>query len=182
MKGRMFMWLMLTGLVLLATPVLAGATLSLDWWTVDGGGMMGARAGTLALGGTAGQPDAGILTRDTLTLSGGFWRMAAEGTGLPGEEDGVPAIFRLHAAAPNPFNPKTTLSFDLPAARRCRLAIYALAGRRLRVLLDGTLPAGTQHIDWDGRDEAGCTMGSGVYFARIQAGPESATQKLILMK
>jgi len=69
---------------------------------------------------------------------------------------------------PNPFNPQTTLRFDLARAGRTELAIYDLQGRRVRVLVAEVLAAGRHEVNWNGADELGRSVASGVYFARLQ--------------
>lgn len=170
--------------ILCLLPVAAGAVLTLDWWTVDGGGAMRQSAGLLTLDGSAGQADAGDPgSVGTLSLAGGFWNGISTATSLPGDEvDGPPQVFRMYPAMPNPFNPKTSIAFDLPQAADCRLRIYDLRGRALRTLLDGPQEAGRFHLDWDGRDDVGRHMGSGVYFIKLDAGGETSRQKVVLLK
>jgi len=74
---------------------------------------------------------------------------------------------RLRPAYPNPFNPVTMLRFALDAERRVELAVHDARGRRLRRLAAGTWPAGEHALVWDGRDERGRELPSGVYFARL---------------
>jgi flagellar hook assembly protein FlgD len=89
-----------------------------------------------------------------------------------------------HVAAnyPNPFNPKTTLPFSLAAPGHVRLAIFDVAGRLQRTLVDAQLPAGEHWVNWDGRDEAGSELASGVYFSRFEAGATSEVRKLLLLR
>ncbi len=100
-------------------------------------------------------------------------------TGAPGE---TAAAFGLAGSYPNPFNPKTTIAFDLPAAGQAQLAVYDVAGRLVRVLAAGLLPAGRQQLDWDGRDAAGREAAAGVYLARLSAAGRSDTQRLVMLK
>jgi hypothetical protein len=95
---------------------------------------------------------------------------------------GVPAETALRAPRPNPFNPETTVSFDLVREERVRLVIANVAGARVRVLVDEDRPAGTHQVRWDGRDESGREVASGIYFVRMQAGAYSSTRKLTLLK
>jgi photosystem II stability/assembly factor-like uncharacterized protein len=81
------------------------------------------------------------------------------------------------SAYPNPFNPNTTLAFDVPRAGRVTLAIYDLNGRLVETLTDQVCTAGNYRIELDG-----ATLASGIYFARLQTGSISRTQKLILLK
>jgi flagellar hook assembly protein FlgD len=88
----------------------------------------------------------------------------------------------LKQNAPNPFNPRTTIRFDLPAAGTVRLAIYDVAGRLVKVLVEGEIPAGSHEAVWDGRDSAGRGMASGGYFARLQAGGKVETVRMGLVR
>jgi hypothetical protein len=93
-----------------------------------------------------------------------------------------PARFHLHANWPNPFNPETRLAFDLPEAANTRLVIYNLLGEQVRVLQDGPLAAGSHHTVWDGRGQSGQALASGMYLARLEAGPHAATRKMLLVR
>jgi photosystem II stability/assembly factor-like uncharacterized protein len=83
---------------------------------------------------------------------------------------------------PNPFNPKTTLLFELENAGHVRLELLDLSGRSLRLLTDASLSAGEHRVEWDGRDDAGHAVSSGVYFARLQHEGGREFRKLLLMK
>jgi thiol-disulfide isomerase/thioredoxin len=84
---------------------------------------------------------------------------------------------------PNPFNPTTTLAFTVPPdAGPISLAIYSASGRLVRTLARGDLPAGPHAITWDGTDDAGRPLSSGVYFARLAAGSSTAELKMTLLK
>jgi hypothetical protein len=78
------------------------------------------------------------------------------------------ARLRLHPVSPNPFNPGTVIRFDLPQDAPVRLWIVNALGQSVRVLVDGSLPAGVHGVSWDGRDDAGRPAASGVYFHRLQ--------------
>jgi hypothetical protein len=107
------------------------------------------------------------------------------GVALIGVETGVeapgaePPLLTSH---PNPFNPQTTLSFTLPAASRAELVVHDLAGRALCTLLDERLPAGAHAVAWDGRDDGGRTLASGVYLASLRAGELRQARRLVLLK
>jgi hypothetical protein len=92
------------------------------------------------------------------------------------------ASLRLHPNHPNPFNPMTTIRFDLPAAGNARLAIYDLAGRLVRVLVEGERPAGSHEAVWDGRDASGRAVPSGSYLARLVAGGKVETVRMGLVR
>jgi hypothetical protein len=93
-----------------------------------------------------------------------------------------PRIFRLLGASPNPMRSTTTIAFDLPEPARTRLSIYDVHGRRVRVVNEGVRPAGRHAIDWDARDTGGRRVPAGVYFARLEAGPFEAEQRLVIVR
>jgi flagellar hook assembly protein FlgD len=83
---------------------------------------------------------------------------------------------------PNPFNPSTTVSFSLSSPSHASLKIYDASGRFVRTLLDEQCSAGTHEKNWDGRDESGREVSSGVYFCRIAAGDFTETRKMVLLR
>lgn len=112
--------------------------------------------------------------------------------GTPGEQNsrydatGSPppaAIgFGLAAPFPNPFNPRTHLDFSLPGKERVRLSVHDIRGRELARLVDGVLDAGHHSREWEGVDDAGRELPAGVYLLRLEAGGESSSRKLVLLK
>ncbi|MBZ0268896.1 T9SS type A sorting domain-containing protein [bacterium] len=94
----------------------------------------------------------------------------------------LPLRFRMYGGVPNPFAASTGFRFDLPRQTRSRLVVYDLAGRRLRTLVSGTLPAGRHEIRWDGRDERGRQVASGVYFYRLTTDTESVTHRVVRLR
>ena len=102
---------------------------------------------------------------------------------LQGKSDsGVPAVFVLGEAYPNPFNPATTISFSIAGEMPVRLEIFGINGRRVAVLVDETLSAGFHETVWLGRDDSGRQVASGVYFSKLRAGSQSQVRKMTLMK
>ncbi len=96
--------------------------------------------------------------------------------------DDTPAPSQLLGNYPNPFNPSTTIVFELARAGRATLAIFDVSGRRLRVLLDGRQEAGRREVFWDGRNDGGRAMASGVYFARLGTEHGDQARRLMLLK
>lgn len=94
----------------------------------------------------------------------------------------VAASLRLLQVLPNPFNPSTTIRFELPAAGQVRLAVYDVAGRLVRTLVDDFHPAGADEAVWDGCDAAGRNMPSGTYFARLESAGRSETSRMSLVR
>ena len=88
-------------------------------------------------------------------------------TGVPG--DPAPVALRLEQNLPNPFNPKTTIRFNLPSAGEAKLLVFDANGRRVATLVDGPQTAGPQEVVWEGRDDAGNTLATGMYFYRLQS-------------
>ena len=91
---------------------------------------------------------------------------------------GPPPRFGLSPARPNPFRGATTVAYQLPALGPARLAVYNVAGQRVRTLADAVLPAGSHAASWDGRDDRGVRVSAGVYFCRLSAGARTAQVKL----
>ena len=107
---------------------------------------------------------------------------ASTGT-TTGVETSTPRTFALYANAPNPFNPSTVIRFDVPTTGvDVSLRIYDVAGRPVRTLVDGVASAGARTTTWDGRDDAGLSAASGVYFYRMTAGNFVQTRKMVLLK
>jgi hypothetical protein len=98
------------------------------------------------------------------------------------DEGAIPARLALGANFPNPFNPKTTLRFDLPEKGQVDLAVYDVRGRRVMTIASGMMDAGSYELIWNGVDEFGKPVASGVYFSRIAFGKEVLTDKMIMLK
>jgi tetratricopeptide (TPR) repeat protein len=90
--------------------------------------------------------------------------------------------FRLNQAFPNPFNPQTTISFDLPKDITVSLEIFDITGRKVRTLLNKPKEAGTHQVIWNGQDDHGNSVASGLYVYRIQAGNFVQSKKMLFMK
>lgn len=88
----------------------------------------------------------------------------------------------LHSAYPNPFNPSTTISFDLKSSERVRLDIYNIKGQLIMNVCDNVVEKGNHKIVWDGKDGFGNKCGSGIYFYKITAGETTQTKKMMLIK
>jgi hypothetical protein len=105
-------------------------------------------------------------------------------------ENQIPAEFRLEQNYPNPFNPTTTIHYSLPQNAAVQLRVYDVLGREVRTLVDESRGAGYQSVVWDGMNNDGQSVASGVYFYRIAAGDPSSTtgawfvqsQKMVLSK
>jgi hypothetical protein len=96
---------------------------------------------------------------------------------IMGPENGTPDKYELHANYPNPFNPVTSIRFDLPKSSFSKLVIYDVLGKEIVILVNEQLPAGTYNIDWDASEYS-----SGVYYYWLYAGEFTETHKMILIK
>ncbi len=94
----------------------------------------------------------------------------------------VPSTFALHPAYPNPFNPITTLRYDLPEPAFVTLTIFDMMGREISQLVNKNQEAGFKSIVWNGTDNMGRPVSAGVYLYRIQAGEFVQTKKMVLLK
>ena len=94
----------------------------------------------------------------------------------------VPTEFSLSQNYPNPFNPETSFAFDLPTPADVNLEIYNILGQRVINLVDEYRDAGHYEVSWNGQDETGTAVASGVYFYRISAGDFKDIKKMVLMK
>lgn len=88
----------------------------------------------------------------------------------------------LGQSFPNPFNPQTTFSYSIPKTGMVSLKVYDAQGRYIRILHEAPKAAGRHVQTWDGRDDSGTVMGSGVYFIRLQYGGQSQSRKVVLIK
>ena len=94
----------------------------------------------------------------------------------------IPETFTLHQNFPNPFNPITTLSYDLPKDSDVRLAIFDMLGNEVATLVNTTQEAGFKSVQWDATDSMGIHVSAGVYLYQIQAGEHVQTRKMVLLK
>ena len=95
----------------------------------------------------------------------------------------LPLHFGLAQNYPNPFNSSTVIGFDLPHSDEIELSVHNLMGQKVAELIDGLRAAGAYALHWDGRDDGGRELASGVYVYRLQAGNELVeTRKMALVR
>jgi hypothetical protein len=94
----------------------------------------------------------------------------------------VPSTYELSQNYPNPFNPTTQIRFSLPRESDVKLVVFDIVGRVVTTLVDQKMSAGVHQVTWNGRDQDGQSVASGVYFYHIQAAGFSATKKMALIK
>ncbi|MBA7609615.1 hypothetical protein ES703_16806 [subsurface metagenome] len=116
------------------------------------------------------------------SINGPFTLTIDASTVAVAHRDLLPGQFALHQNYPNPFNPTTTLRFDLPEASEVYLVVYDLLGRQLVQLADGRREAGYHQIVWNGRDNRGRELPTGLYIARMVTPEFTRSIKLVLLK
>jgi len=94
----------------------------------------------------------------------------------------VPREYSLSQNYPNPFNPTTQISYSLPNSGHVTLSIYNVIGQIVKVIVDAVEPAGYRQVDWDGTDQAGREVASGVYFYRFEAGSFFQIRKMVKLR
>jgi len=104
----------------------------------------------------------------------------------PGGGPMLPEAIRLHQNRPNPFNPSTTITFDVPdnlsPGQHCSLVVFDLRGRLVQTLVDANLKAGRHRVVWHGRDNRGRTVPSGVYLYSLRSGGDRLIRKMVVRK
>jgi len=104
-------------------------------------------------------------------------------TSIDGDLSGnFPKVYYLSQNYPNPFNANTQITFALPKSGRTKLEVFNVLGQKISTLVDEFLTAGTKTVNWDGRDEKGIPVPSGVYFYQLQAAEFRETKKMLVLK
>ncbi|HPI74665.1 MAG TPA: T9SS type A sorting domain-containing protein, partial [bacterium] len=137
-----------------------------------------------------------LLPKDSITLH--FALMAGSGlddlqntvergnhflqTRLIKDQPAQPTHWHLSANYPNPFNAATLITYQLPQSAVVRLEIFDLLGRHIKTLVDRTEAVGVHKVTWDGSNQQGLAMASGVYWYRLQAGSYKRSRKMLLIR
>ncbi len=108
--------------------------------------------------------------------------MDADGRRTSDRHEAVPARTLLLQNVPNPFNPETTIRFDLHRTSPVRLELFDVRGRLVRTLVQATLPAARHAVAWNGRDDAGRRVPSGTYIYRLQTPDLVRSRTMALLK
>jgi hypothetical protein len=94
----------------------------------------------------------------------------------------TPPVYRLAQNFPNPFNPSTSITFDMPEKGLVAIRVYNVAGQLVRTLFEGEKDVGTHVVIWDGRNNVGANVVSGVYFYKMETKGFSKTRKMLLLR
>jgi hypothetical protein len=118
--------------------------------------------------------------QDYIDTSGDF--KIQEANGLREAQTENPKTFALFANYPNPFNPLTFISYQLPVVSAVKLIVYDQLGNPVKILVDKTQPAGIHRVQWDGRNNLGNSIASGVYLYRLEAGAFTQVRRMVLLR
>jgi hypothetical protein len=173
-----------------STGAVESAKTTLPWLSVTpaAGTVHPSSVKTLTVGFDSNVLWAGIHTADLLIFSNDpdhpDTLVAVELTVTPVSAvgDDFPRHLVFHGAVPNPFNPATDIKFSLPRSTNVGLRVYDVSGRLVRTLVSGELAAGSHSERWDGRDETGLNVASGIYFARLLVDGESSIKQMALVR
>ncbi|HTY59342.1 MAG TPA: choice-of-anchor D domain-containing protein [Bacteroidota bacterium] len=129
-------------------------------------------------------PNPDDIAPGDLTVAGTDNRaLAGVGTAVAHEEvQGAPSSYALQQNYPNPFNPTTEIRFSVPSPSEVKLVVYNTLGQEVRTLFAGHAEPGTRVVRWDGRDDRGGALSSGMYVYRITAGDFVQSRKMLLLK
>ena len=117
------------------------------------------------------------------TPSGYVIELPASGTALAIEDAiTIPKEFLVNQNYPNPFNPTTMISYSLPTASNVELTISDLSGKKIRTLVNDNRPAGSSNVQWNGTNDAGQLVSTGVYFYTFSTQNLFETKKMLFIK
>jgi hypothetical protein len=122
----------------------------------------------------------GVCVAPGVALHAGFWGIYWVPTGV----DDTPAPYetRLYQNFPNPFNPSTTIEYSIAQPTRVEIVLFDVGGRKVKTLVDEVKSPGLHRVVWDGRNERGEQVASGIFFCRLRADAYSSVRKMILLK
>jgi hypothetical protein len=135
------------------------------------------------LAGTLVRGTEGSLNMDYIKFVG--VDLAVVGIGDRGSGDNIPKVFSLSQNYPNPFNPSTTIQYEIPevsSAVPVKVFVYDIRGRMVRILVNQEKESGRYLVHWDGRDEHGEEVGSGIYLYKLITGSFSSIKKMVILR
>ena len=101
---------------------------------------------------------------------------------VEGASSSMPSAYQLWQNYPNPFNSRTTIRYQISKSTFVIIEILDLLGRRVRTLVSQKRPVGVHQVNWDGKDDSGQIVGSGVYLCRLQAGNFINVKRMVLLR
>jgi len=153
---------------------------------LDGGGAIWMETASYQLSSSLGQSIIGFQDGPTIDVYTGFWNpWVIQMTPVEWEEvdqTQLPKEFGLRQNYPNPFNPATVIEYALPRASEVKIKIYNILGQKVRDLVDEFQEPGYKMIHWDGTDDSGKEVSSGIYFYRIVARTNQGSEDFVKCK
>jgi hypothetical protein len=133
-----------------------------------------------SMNGTLGQPHpVGPVSGTSYSIFAGFWNWIIP---VATDASDMPLAFRLSQNYPNPFNPVTTIEYSISGKVFVDLMIFDVSGRRVRTLVSEKQLPGGYSVVWDGRNDGGRPVASGVYFYRLDADKNSSVKKMVILR
>ncbi len=111
-----------------------------------------------------------------------FTNKFAEPTIVEDKKENIPSEIVLYQNYPNPFNSQTTFRFSIPKCIGVEFSIFNITGEKIRTLISGTAESGLHLLDWNGRNEKGIHVVSGLYFYKLKSGDFIQSRKMLLLK
>ena len=150
---------------------------------IGAGGVIGCSSANYKVSATVGQTAIG-KSENSYWAYHGFWNpWVIQTTDV---EDGLevllPRDFNLSQNSPNPFNPQTVIEYALPQDSHVRVVVYNVLGQKVKVLKNEWEEAGFRKVVWDGKDQKGEEVGTGIYFYKILTDNFVKTKKMVLLK
>lgn len=176
---RNLVWVLAVGAAAWAGA--AAADQSINNFTIDGGGGTSS-AGQYVVSGTAGQPDAGTLGGGSYVVDGGFWCGGSNTTSVPSAPPAEKFVTQVEPASPSPCQGSTVIGFTLGRPEVVRVEIYDPTGRRVRTILSTPMGPGRHSATWNGADDHGSSVASGVYLIKFTIGATQKLQKLVVIR
>ncbi len=143
-------------------------------YVIGSGGVISSTSTNFIHRATAGETCVADMQGANHIMLSGFWQTVVfEPTGVDQEDaEDLPTTFELHQNYPNPFNPQTTIRYELPNEYLVTVEIFNVFGQRIRLLVNAQIQGpGSNQVVWDGRNEQGKIIGSGIYLYRVTASP-----------
>jgi hypothetical protein len=154
----------------------------LQSWVIANGGSHTTSA-EFAIYGSLGQPTpVGTSVAPGIVMRAGYWEQQQPPSAIP--EDQLPGSYRyaLYQNRPNPFSPATTIKYTLAEEGPVELAVFDLSGRRIVALVRGVQQAGEYRITWDGINDRGVPVASGIYFCRLKTDSFEDSKRMLMLK
>jgi hypothetical protein len=182
-KMQFRVWVTTMLFVFLTFTLVLATSENISWWSVNGGGNVNSSSPNYAIRSSVGQPVSGKATGGSYQSSCGFWLPWSSPSDVDEDEDLMgPRQFSISQNYPNPFNPNTLIEYALPKTSHVKIVIYNILGQKVRILKDEMEQSGHKTVIWDGKDDSGNEVSSGIYFYRIVAGDFIKSMKMLMVK